>query len=118
MLKGVEIQIDGKARKLAFNYMTVADLEEAMNGQSAIGLLSNPDKLGLHAIRMFVMFGLRHEDRTMTKQKASALLQKYFDDGGDFLTLTDAITKALLLSGAFGKQDLEALEEGNVTGAE
>jgi hypothetical protein len=118
MLNGVEIQLEGKARKLAYNYQTIADMEEAMNGQSVIAMIGNPDKLGLHAIRMFVMYGLRHEERAMTKQRAGAMLQKYFDDGGDYLELIDAITQALIKSGAFGKQDLESAAEGNVTGAE
>ena len=113
-MKSVEIELDGKVRKLKYSYEVIADMEEAMGGVSVLALLQQ-DKFGFHTARMFVMYGLRHEEKGMTKQRAGKMLGQYLEDGGDFGGVLDIITRAVAASGVFGKEALEAL--GNPEGA-
>lgn len=60
------------------------------------------DTKQIEAICMMVCYGLRHEDPTLTVDKAADLVEAYVDDGGNIVELYLALQKAMDYSGVYG----------------
>ena len=55
-------------------------------------------KINMLTIRDLLMYGLRHENKKITKNQAGDLIDEYFEDGGTFNQLVEEIMKALAKS--------------------
>jgi len=106
--RAVGIQLD-KPRKLRYTFNSVADLEEKAG--TGIGALMSEEKIGFYTVRLLTWAGLKWQDKGLTLERTGNMIQTYFDNGGDFVTLMNFITVALQLSGILGKPTEEAVEE-------
>ncbi len=60
------------------------------------------DTRQIEAICMMVCYGLRHEDPTLTIDKAADRVDAFIEDGGNILDLYKALQKAMDYSGVYG----------------
>ena len=102
----VEIELDGKTRKLRYDFNAIADVEEKAG--AGITRLFGEDMVGLHVLRLLIWGGLKWNDRGLTIARVGDMLQKYLESGGELPVLSEVIQKALMVSGV-----LKAGEEGN-----
>ena len=94
---------------LRFGYNEIADLEEAA-GAGITELLGNEKRVGLNTLRLLLTYGLRHEERGMTKQRAGLLIEEYLAGGGDMAAFSEKLMEALTASGVLGNAEPEAAE--------
>lgn len=70
-------------------------------------------KINMLTIRDLLMYGLRHENKKITKNQAGDLIDEYFEDGGTFNQLVEEIMKALAKSlGEEEKTEDSEVDEG------
>ena len=110
MGRGVEIELGGKPRVLRFGYNEIADLEEEA-GCGITELLGNEKRVGLYTLRLLLAYGLRHEERGMTKQRAGMLLDEHLNGGGDMSAFSEKLMEAVMASGVLGNVEPEAAVE-------
>lgn len=63
----------------------------------------------IYAMVLMTCYALQWQDKLMTEEKAADLVQKYLDDGGDVVALSNALVKALNESGVYGQPTVESL---------
>lgn len=85
-----------------FTIATACELDDA--SQHGVQVLLSTGKT-TKAIQLMTCYGLKHADHRMTEAKATNLIQRYVDAGGDMAELMKALTKALQVSGVLGKVD-------------
>jgi hypothetical protein len=92
-----------------FTIKTARDLERAtrhMGGIAGLTLRNNT----VEALCALTCYALRWADHKMTEDKAADLIQGFIDGGGDVGVLLEALTKAVQLSGVYGRQEEETSE--------
>lgn len=112
MKKGyVEIELDGKLRKLRFDFNAIADLEEYFN--KGLQVILAQENIGFNTIRAFYWIGLKWQIHGLTLQTIGGYLQKELENGKDLTELVNPIVEALQRSGIIGdkKADQEETEE-------
>jgi hypothetical protein len=87
----------------------LAELEMALGGQSFSEVLSG--EMGLATIRALVWAGLRHEDRSLTLERAGMILQKAIDGGTPLADLLAKVSEAVTSCGIFARADEPAVGE-------
>jgi hypothetical protein len=107
-MRGIEIELGGKVRLLRFDFNAIADIEERAG--VGIGTLLGAERVGLHAMRLLLWGGLKHEERGLTVQRVGTLVGEYIDGGGDISALGEKLAEAINASG-LGNSDAEAVNE-------
>lgn len=103
---------DGSQRMLGFDMNVIADIEDAMGGQSIYRLMQQP---GFNFIRHLAWAGLKWQDPKLTPADAGDLIQKFVIDKGKSLeTLVDPIMEAIKKSGVLGKEKKAGPQEPKV----
>ena len=70
-------------------------------------------KITMPVVRELVMYGLKHQDKKITQNKAGNLMDEYLEEGGTFDNLVTEIMAALEKSLGGGKSESEEQgEEG------
>ncbi len=98
-MRSVEIEIDGKVKRLRYDFNALADIEERAG--AGIGSLFNESRIGFSTIRLLIWGGLKHEDRGLTLERAGQLVKQMIDEGYDFEQVAGLINEALQVSGLF-----------------
>lgn len=104
-MKHVEFEVDGKVKRLRYDFNALADLEEQAG--AGVAKLFREDMIGFHTIRLLFWAGLRWEDHGLTMQRAGMIVKQLLEEGHTFEQLTDYVSRALMLSGLVGKSDSE-----------
>jgi hypothetical protein len=99
----VEIELDGKARLLRFDFNTVSELEERL-GRGIIGVLTK-EQVGFNMTRSLYWAGLKWKDRGLTVERTGQMLQKEVENGKSLNDLMEPVVNALMKSGLLGKID-------------
>jgi len=102
-MRYVEFEVDGKVKKLRFDFNAIADLEQQV-GSGVVSLFSE-EKIGFHTIRLLFWAGLRWEDQGLTMQRAGMIIKQLLEEGHSFEDLSGMVSKALQLSGLFGNKE-------------
>jgi hypothetical protein len=110
----VEIDLDGKSRKLRYDFNALADIEERAG--LGIGAIFSEQRVGFHSIRLLVWGGLKWQDRGLTLERAGKMVGDYLQNGGTFEGLMDKVRQALQKSGMADFKEVE--EEGDEGNAE
>lgn len=108
----VDLELD-KPRALKFDLRAIKDLERSYGkplGQIVIDL----SQMSVTAITDCLCYGLRHEDRAMTSNLATKILEDYLAAGHTIDTVAVAINDAVMASGLF-KRPGDEDTEGNRT---
>jgi hypothetical protein len=100
-MRYVEFEVDGKVKKLRFDFNAIADLEQQAG--AGVGSLFSEERVGYHTIRLLFWAGLRWEDQGLTMQRTGMILKQLLEEGHSLEDLSTMITKALQVSGLFGK---------------
>ena len=60
----VNVELDGKPRRLRYQYNDIADVEEKAG--LGIAAIFNEDRIGFHSIRLLIWGGLKWADHGLT----------------------------------------------------
>jgi len=107
----VDLELD-KPRRLRFTLSAVKDLETAMGGKPLGGILDELGQLGINAVCVALICGLKHEDPTLTPNLMVKILSDYLERGGTLDTVYGAVKEALDGSGLFRTKN-DPVPEGN-----
>ena len=110
----VTIELD-KVRHLHFDLRAIKDLEATMNGQPLGAIVGQLSQLGVTAITVALWAGLKHEDRGMTPNLATKLLESYLADKKSLRALGRALSDAIDECGIFNPEDEDEPARGNAT---
>lgn len=69
----------------------------------------------IYAVVLMTCYALQWQDKTMTEDKASELIEVYRDQGGKMEALTTALVQALNKSGVYGEPPEGAGDESDPT---
>ena len=105
----VQIELD-KPRELKFDLRAVRDLETQLGGQALGAIVLQLSQISVSAMTMALWAGLKHEDRTMTPNLATKLLEQYVKDRKSLRKLGRALNDAIEETGLFRTDEDE---EGN-----
>lgn len=105
-MKGIEFPLRPGEIPVIFRFGIKAarDLERAA-GCNYLQLFTRHQQV--EALCLLTCYCLKHDDPTMTVDKATDLLELYVDKGGNMATLTTALMQAVNLSGAYGTPEPE-----------
>lgn len=105
--KSVLIDIFDRPRHLRFDVNAISDLEELL-GMGVGEIVGNPKLSGFRTVRGLVWAGLKHEDPTITPQKAGDLMQDFMEKTGKGIeVIASLVSQAILESGAFDTKKKE-----------
>jgi hypothetical protein len=100
-MKGVSFPLRPGEIESIFRFTIPAALEmERVIGCNPIALMSRGQIV--YGICVMACYALKHDDKSMTIDKASQLVEAYIDAGGSAETLLGALIKALNRSGVYG----------------
>lgn len=109
-LNYAEIDLD-KPRKLLFRIQDLRDLclrVGRASGGPAVAMLDLLDKLGkmdLDTVLTALFMGLRHEDKRLTPEKVTDLVQTFVDTQGSMADLLNALNEAIEKSGVIRRRE-------------
>jgi len=107
----VRIEFD-KPRELRFDLRAIQDLERATGGQPLGQVVTNLSQIGISTLVAALWAGLKHEDKSLTPNLITKMLETYLQSGGRLKPLMDGVSDAIEASGLFkGAEDDEP--EGN-----
>lgn len=69
----------------------------------------------VHALVLMTCYGLRWNDKRMTEDRASELIQEYLDADGSVEELSKALVKAMNGSGVYGEPETDEIESSDET---
>ncbi len=102
-MRYVEFEVDGKVKKLRYNFNAIADLEQQVG--SGVTKLFSEEMVGFNTIRLLFWAGLRWEDPGLTMQRAGMIIEQLLSEGHSFEELSGWITDAFQLSGLIGVKE-------------
>lgn len=115
------MQIDfDKPRELKFDLRAVKDLESAMGGIPLGQVVHQLSQVGITAITAALWAGLKHEDKTLTPNLVTKMLQTYIDKKDkqkNLRVLARALNQAIDDTGLF-RSDADDDEELEGNGQE
>lgn len=114
MTEPVFINIGGKSRVLRYDINAAVDIEKLL-GESLLGVIGNPAKIGFRVILVLLWGGLKHAEKGLTEQRVGLWMQEYLEAGGDLEELVVDIGEAMQKSKLTGnkKETEEEADEGN-----
>src|SRR5262245_54723653 len=113
----IQIEFD-KPRELKFNLAAIRDMEAALDGKPLAAIVGDITRLGINATVIALWAGLKHEDRALSVNLVTKMLETYIQKGGkaadgsvrSLRTLSGAVDRALEETGLFRNEDDD---EGN-----
>ena len=105
----VTIQFD-KPRDLRFDLRAIKDLEANMNGMPLGAIVQQLSQIGVTAITMALWAGMKHDDKALTPNLVTKMLERYIADGGSLRLLGRALNDAIEATGLFRSEDDEVVE--------
>jgi hypothetical protein len=108
----VTLELDGKQRELKFDLKAIKALEGS-TGKPLGRLVNEVQEMSVSAMIEFLWAGFQHEDRGMTHNLATKLLESYVAKGRGVSEIGRAINDAVMASGLFKTPDEEEIAEGN-----
>jgi hypothetical protein len=112
----VQIEFD-KPRELKFDLRAIKDLEAAMGGIPLGEVVGQLSRVGVTAITAALWAGLKHEDKTLTPNLVTKMLQSYIDSTDkkkNLRILARALNQAIEDTGLFRSDaDDDEDTEGN-----
>lgn len=116
MTEPVFINIGGKNRVLRYDINAAVDIEKLL-GESLLGVIGNPEKIGFHVILVLLWGGLKHAEKGLTEQRVGLWMQEYLEAGSNLEDLVVAIGEAMQKSKLTGskRETEEEVDEGNGT---
>jgi|LSQX01.3.fsa_nt_gb hypothetical protein len=109
-MRGVEIELGGKSRKLRYDFNAIADIEEQAG--LGIGAMFNETRVGFNSIRLLVWGGLKWQERGLTVERAGRFVGDFIRDGGTLEELMAKVHTALKQGGLVSFVELD--DEGNM----
>jgi hypothetical protein len=106
-----EILLD-KPRRLRFDLSAIRWLETQMGGKPLGQILNDLAQMGLNALILSLIAGLKHEDQGLTVNLMTKIVDQAIKDGVTLDTVFAAVRKALEESGLFKTQE-DMVPEGN-----
>jgi hypothetical protein len=112
------VQIDfDKPRELRFDLRAIKDLEAAMGGMPLGDVVGQLSRVGVTAISAALWAGLKHEDKALTPNLVTKMLQAYIDakhKQKNLRVLARALNQAIEETGLFRSDaDDDEETEGN-----
>jgi hypothetical protein len=101
-MSAVSVVFD-KPRSLKFDLAAIKDLESAMNGQPLGAIVQQLGQFSVTALTLALWAGLKAEDRTLSPNLVTKMLQAYLDQGGELRVLMDAVSEGIQQSGLFSE---------------
>jgi hypothetical protein len=98
-----------KPRNLKFDLAAIKDLEANCNGQPLGSIVNQLAQLGITALTTALWAGLKHEDRTLTPNLVTKMLERYISEKKSMRVLARALNDAIDESGIFRNEDDELL---------
>jgi hypothetical protein len=100
-MKGIAFPLRPGEIESIFRFTIPAALEmERAIGGNPVALMTRGQFV--YGIVVLACFALKHDDKTMTIDKATALVAAYIEAGGSIDVLQEALIKALNHSGVYG----------------
>ena len=96
----VQIELD-KPRQLKYGLGALRDLERAMNGKPLAQILMDLSSVGIDALCIALLHGLKHEDQSLNANLVLKLLDKHVESGESLQPLYRAVSQALEETGVF-----------------
>lgn len=90
-----------KPRELKFDLRTIKELEAAMNGQPLGAIVNQLSQLGVTAITLALWAGLKHEDKALTPNLVTKMLETYIANHKSMRVLGRALNDAIEECGIF-----------------
>ncbi len=103
-MESVQVQFGNEVRNLRYDFSAMVDVESVCGGKPWGDVLYDLRRGGFSATRAVVWAGLRWEDRKLSLEDVSGMLQEYLQAGGTLQALAILINEALRLSGLFGEE--------------
>jgi hypothetical protein len=102
-----------KPRELKFDLRAIKDLEANMGGQPLGAVVTQLGQMGITAMTMALWAGLKHEDKTLSPNLVTKMLETYIQKGGSLRVLGRALNDAIEETGLFRSDTDEEEREGN-----
>lgn len=109
MKKQVEFEIFGEGQTIYFDIIRLAELESKL-GMSIVRFVQGQDA-GIDFCLKALQIGLKHHYRNKNIDFFAEKMGEYLSEGGKFDDILTPIIKAIMLSGIFGKEVENAVEE-------
>jgi hypothetical protein len=103
-----------RRRELKFDLAAIKDLERASDGAPLGKIVTDLGQMGITSLTLALWAGLKHEDRTLTPNLVTKILEKYLADRKSLTKLLRAVNDAIDESGLF--RGAEAEEDEAVAG--
>ena len=94
-----------KPRNLKFDLAAIKDLEANSNGQPLGAIVGQLAQLGITAMTTALWAGLKHEDRTLTPNLVTKMLERYINEKKSMRVLGRALNDAIEECGIFRNED-------------
>lgn len=109
----MSIAIDfDKPRQLKFDLAAIKDLEAQLGGQPLGTIVQHLSKMGVSTLITALWAGMKHEDRSLTPNLVTKLLETYIKKGKRVKPLMDAVSDAIEESGLFKAMEDETPDLG------
>jgi hypothetical protein len=103
-MSSVTLQFD-KPRTLKFDLRAIKDLEANMGGMPLGTVVQQLSMIGVTAITMALWAGLKHEDKSLTPNLVTKMLEAYIGAGGSLRALGRALNDAIEATGLFNSDE-------------
>lgn len=99
----IQIELD-KTRNLKYGIAAVRDLEAALGGRPLGDVIHDLSRLGINALVVALLHGLKHEDSALSVNLIMKMLDRYLESGESLQPLYDAVSESLDKTGVFRTQ--------------
>lgn len=96
----IQIELD-KTRTLKYGIGAVRDLEQALGGKPLGDLIRDLSRLGINALVIALLHGLKHEDSALNINLVIKMLDRHLEAGHSLQPLYDAVSEAIEKTGVF-----------------
>lgn len=106
-----------KQRDLKYDLAAIKDLEAQLGGQPLGAIVQQLSQMGISALTVALWAGFKHEDRSLTPNLVTKMLEAYLQKGNRIGTLMNAVSDAIEESGLFksAADDEVGVEDPNRT---
>ena len=113
MSEAITLELD-RPRAIKFRYPELKEIQRTI-GKPFGTILQDLAQLDVQQIETLLFIGLRHEDRTLRRERLEELLTAFFERGGSVRDLLYVLDQALIASGFLGRPATGAAPAGPST---
>jgi hypothetical protein len=106
----VEIIVGDDVKYLRFDLNAIADIEDHFD--AGIMEIMSERRIGFSTLRALYWAGLKWKEKGLTIDRAGGIVQAMIQEGQDFKSLMEPVSKAIQLSGLFKPKKKEVIENG------